>query len=386
MPVRRLGAVALAIMTFAIAFVLDLIAFDYEPIAKGSLGWTIRSPTLDIPGVNQVVDWIVPDSQDKLDLSNPAMQVVAFLALFGLFVLVLHSLQRSATGRAMLAVRSTEVAARTSGISPAHAKTLIFALSAGIAGFGGVLLGIVNFSVGRTTAPPLIGLVWLAVAVTFGIRRPGGALLAGLSFVCTTTIFTWIGDDYLSGSFKDLTTSTQFTAILFGLGAINLAKNPDGLLALIGHQRIERRVDRERKARIAEAEAAAHGGEIPEHERTSDDARGAGDAPAARAVRSRRATPVAEAALATRRRRRRLRRGRGAPPCRSRGRAGHGRRAARCQRRRQVDAVRGRLGARRAHAGTHPPGRRGRDGPGTLRARRDAASCSSPRRAASSPG
>jgi ABC-type branched-subunit amino acid transport system ATPase component/branched-subunit amino acid ABC-type transport system permease component len=297
-PVRHLGQVALAIMTFAIAFVLDLIAFDYEPIAKGSLGWTIRAPTLDIPGVNQVVDWIVPDSQDKLDLSNPAMQVVAFLALFGLFVLVLHSLQRSASGRAMLAVRSTEVAARTSGISPARAKTLVFALSAAIAGFGGVLLGVVNFSVGRTTAPPLIGLVWLAVAVTFGVRRPGGALIAGLSFVCTTTIFTWIGDDYLSGSFKDLTTSTQFTAMLFGLGAINLAKNPDGVLALIGHQRIERRVERERRARIAEAEAAAHGGEIPEHERTASTASlaAAGDAPAADA-RSASEAPGPEAAL-----------------------------------------------------------------------------------------
>jgi ABC-type branched-subunit amino acid transport system ATPase component/branched-subunit amino acid ABC-type transport system permease component len=266
-PVRHLGPVALAVMTFAIAFVLDLIAFDYEPIAKGSLGWAIRPPTLDAPGVNQVVDWIIPDSQDKLDLSNPAMQIVAFLALFGILVLVLHSLQRSASGRAMLAVRSTEVAARTSGISPARSKTLIFALSAAIAGLGGSLLGIVNFSVGRSMAPPLIGLVWLAVAVTFGVRRPGGALLAGLSFACTTAIFTWIGEDYLSGAFKDLTTSVQFTSILFGLGAINLAKNPDGLLALVGHQRLERRIARERLLRIAEAEASAHRGEVPEHER-----------------------------------------------------------------------------------------------------------------------
>ena len=44
----------------------------------------------------------------------------------------------------MLAARSSEVAARTSGISPAKSKIMIFALSAGIAGFGGALLGIVN--------------------------------------------------------------------------------------------------------------------------------------------------------------------------------------------------------------------------------------------------
>jgi ABC-type branched-subunit amino acid transport system ATPase component/branched-subunit amino acid ABC-type transport system permease component len=269
-PVRRLGPVALALGTFALAFVADLVPFDYEPIGKGSLGWAIRAPTLDVPGLNTVVDWIVPGPQDTIDFSQPQQQAVLFLVLFGVLVLVLHSLQRSANGRAMLAVRSTEVAARTSGISPSSAKIKIFALSAAIAGFGGVLIGMVNFSIGRSTAPPLIGLVWLAVAVTFGVRRPGGALLAGLSFTCSAAIFTWIGDDFLPGVFKDLTTAPQFVAILFGLGAINLAKNPDGLLALIGHQRIDRRVARERKARIEEAEAQAHDGTVPEHERTTE--------------------------------------------------------------------------------------------------------------------
>ena len=269
-PVRRLGPVALALGTFALAFVADLVPFDYEPIGKGSLGWTIRSPVLDLPGVNQVVDWMIPGPQDRVDLSQGSVQIVVFLALFGVLVVVLHALQRSATGRAMLAVRSTEVGARTSGISPARAKILIFALSAGIAGFGGVLIGIVNFSVGKTTASPLVGLVWLAVVVTFGVRRPGGALLAGLSFVCSAAIFTWIGEDFLPGAFKDLTTAPQFVAILFGLGAINLAKNPDGLLALVGHQRLQRNVARDRKARIEEAEAQAHDGTVPAHERTTE--------------------------------------------------------------------------------------------------------------------
>jgi len=271
-PVRRLGPVALALGTFALAFVADLVPFDYEPIGKGSLGWAIRAPTLDVPGLNSIVDWMVPGQQDAIDFSQPQQQAVLFLVLFGVLVLVLHSLQRSANGRAMLAVRSTEVAARTSGISPARAKIKVFAVSAAIAGFGGVLIGMVNFSVGRSTAPPLVGLVWLAVAVTFGVRRPGGALLAGLSFTCSAAIFTWIGEDFLPGAFKDLTTAPQFVAILFGLGAINLAKNPDGLLALIGHQRIQRRLAREHKARIEEAEAEAHDGTVPAHERTTESA------------------------------------------------------------------------------------------------------------------
>ncbi len=95
-----------------------------------------------------------------------------------------------------------------------------------------------------------------------GVRRPGGALLGGLAFACTTTIFSWLGGD--SGAFHDLTTSTYFTSILFGIGAINLAMNPDGVLALIGHQRVQRRLARERKAQIAEAEAQLRGEGLPE--------------------------------------------------------------------------------------------------------------------------
>jgi len=34
----------------------------------------------------------------------------------------------------------------------------------------------------NTSAPALLGLVWLAVAVTFGIRRPAGAVVAGVVY------------------------------------------------------------------------------------------------------------------------------------------------------------------------------------------------------------
>ena len=44
---------------------------------------------------------------------------------------LIYNLRRSATGRAMLAVRSSDVAARTSGITPGRAKISLFAFSAG---------------------------------------------------------------------------------------------------------------------------------------------------------------------------------------------------------------------------------------------------------------
>ena len=91
-----------------------------------------------------------------------------------------------------------------------------------------------SFSITSNTAPPLIGLIWIAVAVTFGVRRPGGALLAGLAFLAAPIIWQELaGFSWMPNFLSDLLTSPFFTPMLFGLGAINLAKNPDGLLAML---------------------------------------------------------------------------------------------------------------------------------------------------------
>ena len=250
LPVRRLGAVALALGTFALAFTADLVIFAQEGISHGSNGWFVRWPTLDLP--------LLP----RYDFGNSEPRFILFLIIFGLGTLMIHALMRSATGREMLAVRSSEVAARASGIRPARPQILIFALSAGIAGLGGALLAMNDGTISNLSAPPVIGLVWIAVAVTFGIRRPGGALLAGLAFGGgSQLVFNWIGNDFLTGGLHDLITSPYFTTMLFGLGAINLAQNPDGLLAIIGTKKAEKRRERERKAHIVAAEAQLHGDE-----------------------------------------------------------------------------------------------------------------------------
>ena len=55
----------------------------------------------------------------------------------------------------------------------------------------------VQLQIGPGTAPTYAGLFWLALAVTFGIRRPGGALLAGFAFAAGTAVFHWIAEDLL---------------------------------------------------------------------------------------------------------------------------------------------------------------------------------------------
>jgi ABC-type branched-subunit amino acid transport system ATPase component/branched-subunit amino acid ABC-type transport system permease component len=245
LPVRRLGALPLALGTIALALVADLTVFNIDSVRHGQNGWSYTTPKVGLFGIV------------TFNFGNPRTQVLMLLALFGLMTLFIYNLQHSATGRAMYASRSSDVAARTVGLVPAKYQIALFAFSGAIAGLGGVMLGMINGTFTNTTAPALTGLIWLAVAVTWGVRRPGGALLAGISYAGSAQILTWVSHrSIVPGTVGDLITSTYFAPILFGLGAIGLAQNPDGVLAIFGSQRRERRHNKQLRAARAQAPAA----------------------------------------------------------------------------------------------------------------------------------
>ncbi|HEV8206929.1 MAG TPA: ATP-binding cassette domain-containing protein [Acidimicrobiia bacterium] len=265
-PVRRLGPLALALATLSVAFIAELIVFQLDVVRNGSRGWPV--PPLNL----QTFESELP--LGPFDFTRPHQLAMLALLVFGAVTLVIHNLQRSASGRAVLAVRSSEVAARTAGIAAGWSKVSLFAVSAGIAGLGGALLTVVSSPVNNRTAPAFVGLIWLAVTVTFGIRRPGGALLAGLAFACFTDLLQVVtGWGFMPAWAANLTGTTQLAAILFGVGAINLAKNPDGVLALVGTQRLERRRRRERAAAPAAAPVTTAPAEPPLAAASADGAR-----------------------------------------------------------------------------------------------------------------
>jgi ABC-type branched-subunit amino acid transport system ATPase component len=210
--------------------------FSIDAVRHGQNGWAYSTPKVGIFGIV------------TFNFADPRSQVLMLLSVFGLTTLLIYNLQHSATGRAMYAARSSDVASRTIGLVPAKSQIALFALSGAIAGFGGVMLGMINGTFTNTTAPALTGLIWLAVAVTWGVRRPGGALLAGISYAGSAQVLTWLARlSFMPGVFGDLTTSTYFAPVLFGLGAIALAQNPDGMLAIVGTRGRERRLKRERR-------------------------------------------------------------------------------------------------------------------------------------------
>ncbi|WP_067813081.1 ABC transporter permease subunit [Actinomadura kijaniata] len=232
LPALRLGGRVLALATLALALLADQVLFQIDAFSNGTVGWKLPAVSFGVG-----------------DTNDPRVRVVLLLAVLGLVGLLIRNLERSASGRAVLAVRSAPTAAAAVGVSAVRAKITLFALASGIAGLGGVLHATFNGQITATDLPALTGFVWLAVVVLQGVRRVGGAVLGGLIMALFPEVLDNVTDSQYVGM------------ILFGLGGMILAKHPDGVLAQFAEQRYRRR---RRHDRGAEARAVAEAAAAPE--------------------------------------------------------------------------------------------------------------------------
>ncbi|MEW1837644.1 ATP-binding cassette domain-containing protein [Nonomuraea angiospora] len=211
LPALRLGGRVLTLATLALALLADQVLFQVDAFSNGTIGWPVPALGLGFA-----------------DTSDPRVRVVVLLVLIGAVALLVRNLERSASGRAILAVRSAPAAATTSGISAPRTKIMLFALASAIAGLGGVLFAVSKGSITATDLPAFSGFVWLAVVVLQGVRRVGGAVLGGLIAVAVPELLATWG------------VSAHVGAILFGAGGVILAKHPDGVLTQLAELRHRR--------------------------------------------------------------------------------------------------------------------------------------------------
>ena len=215
LPALRVSGLALALATLALAFLCDSVLFQWAWLNGGLNGWSIPRPSLG-----------------GLHFSSDRVYSVALALLLLLAGWLVVNLTRSPYGRQMIALRASEPAAASSGISPPIVKLRLFVISAAIAGAGGVLLVTADGTANNSTYVTQTGLVWLAGVVLWGIRKPAAAVLAGLFAAVFPallssgfTLPSWLGAASWSG-----TRSVWLPELLFGLGAIAMAQNPQGIL------------------------------------------------------------------------------------------------------------------------------------------------------------
>jgi branched-chain amino acid transport system permease protein len=148
------------------------------------------------------------------------------LGIFAVFAILTLNLRNSTSGLALRAVRDSESAARTLGLSVLQVKVIIGALAAFVAAVGGGFLAMDARVAQPQSFVTFAGLVWLAVVVTLGVRSITAAALSGLAFALLPGVF----QTYVPSRWGEV------PAVLFGLGAVMVARNPEGAVVRNGRQ------------------------------------------------------------------------------------------------------------------------------------------------------
>ena len=201
----RLGDLYVALVTLTFGLLAETLVFSRSRFLQGGIGVVFNRPGF--------AD------------GDMAFAYLA-LAVFMLFAILTLNLRRSTSGLALRAVRDSKSASRTSGLSVLQVKVIVGAVAAFVAAVGGGFIAMY----GRVAQPgsfaTFAGLVWLAVVVTMGVRSITAAALSGLVFALLPGVF----QTYVPSRWGEV------PALLFGLGAVMVARHPEGVVLHNGRQ------------------------------------------------------------------------------------------------------------------------------------------------------
>ncbi len=270
LPSLRLGELYLAMATLAFAVLTQNLFFQSASINNFDGG--VKVPRPHVFGV---------------DFKGDTPFYYLLVVLFVLAAILVMNVKRSTTGLNLAATRSSEIATATLGISVVRNRLIAFGVSSFLAAFaGGLSVTYVGIALPAREFDALIGVVWLAIAVTWGVRSVAGALLAGLSFALFPQIFAefewfilvlfglimlgirsnvrrvvvqrialalwalfWLGAFLVwNGNLSEVPliadSIREIPTTLFGLGAIGLAKEPRGIVYDVAHRSRAGRAER----------------------------------------------------------------------------------------------------------------------------------------------
>ena len=196
LPALRVKGIYLSIATLAFGFIVEEVLARWESVTKGNAGITVVSPQF-------------------FGAELGSSEAFYFIALGTCVIVTLGvlNLLRSATGRAFIAIRDSEISAQSMGIHLAGYKTLSFALSAAIVGVAGTLYAHKL----RFISPDQFGIAQsidlLLLVVVGGLGSVHGAFL-GAIFLITMPQLIALGKDWLPPAIGQ---ATGLQAVVYGV-------------------------------------------------------------------------------------------------------------------------------------------------------------------------
>lgn len=189
LPAVRARGINLAIVTLGLGTGIELMIFQNGDFVGGFAGTKVGKPSL--------FGW------DFNAITYPGRYAIVSMVCFTVVALMVASMRRGRSGRRLLAVRTNERAAAALGISVPGAKVYAFAVSAGIAALGGILLAFrkdviiygnefTNFTSILTVAWSFIGGIGFLFGPIFGSTLAPGSLGAQLSNVIFSSVTRYL--------------------------------------------------------------------------------------------------------------------------------------------------------------------------------------------------
>jgi len=205
LPALRLQGLYLALSTMAFAVLMDNLFFQN---VLGNLG-SVPVARLKFLG---------------LHFESERVYFVLLAVAFALLSLLVIWVRRGSFGRKLAAMRDSQVACATLGLSLARTKLMVFMLSAAMAGVAGALFAGLRGAAGPTDFLMFQSLPILLLAVIGGITTASGALIGGLSFALLGVVQ------------EKIPAIGGLTFLLVGFGALSVGRNPNGVSFLISQR------------------------------------------------------------------------------------------------------------------------------------------------------
>ncbi len=165
------GAVTAAVFGFVIGLPALRLKGDYLAIVTLAFGEIVRNicKNLEFLGGNQgLTTHVMPAKQ---------LWIVSFIVLL-LMLFLVQNLIRSKHGRAITAIRDSEIAARAMGVDVTYYKLFVFVISAAFAGMAGVLYGFYTTPLLPTFFSYNYSIEILVMVVLGGIGSLNGSIIA----------------------------------------------------------------------------------------------------------------------------------------------------------------------------------------------------------------
>ncbi|MGY3620474.1 branched-chain amino acid ABC transporter permease [Bradyrhizobium sp. USDA 10063] len=178
-PALRLQGIYLVIATISFAFIVEEILARWESVTHGNEGMRVK--TLYFLGV-------------AVPRDGPTFYYLC-LAVLVLTIVGSLNLLRSPTGRAFVAIRDSETAARSMGINVSLYKVKSFAISAAITGLAGVLFAHKLSFISPEMFTLQLSIEFIIVILIGGTFSLHGAVLGAIFLVMIDPFLTYLKDD-----------------------------------------------------------------------------------------------------------------------------------------------------------------------------------------------